>query len=101
MENFRFTPFNDITLLVMALTIVLVWRRFAGALAANWPLAYYAALVAYTIVFSGGLNPYWVAAGVACGLAIRCKLYPARVRLVELFPLGYVIWRCVGLVLMW
>ena len=31
MENFRFTPFNGITLLVMALTIVLVWRRYGVA----------------------------------------------------------------------
>jgi hypothetical protein len=58
-------------------------------------------VVGYTIAFSGGLNPYWVAGGVACGLAIRCGLYPARIRLVELVPLGYVTWRCVGLVLMW
>jgi hypothetical protein len=101
MEYFRFTTFNCITLLVLALTIVLAWRRFAGPLMANWPLAYYAALVAYTLGFSGGLNPYWVAAGVACGLAIRCGLYPARVRLAELVPLAYVTWRCVGLVLMW
>jgi hypothetical protein len=101
MENFRFTLFNGITLVVMALTIVLAWRRFAGTLAANWPLAYYTAVVGYTIAFSGGLNPYWVAAGVACGMAVRFGPYPARVRLVELVPLGYVTWRCVGLVLMW
>ena len=101
MEYFRFTLFNCITLLILAWTIVLLWRRFAGKLAANWPLAYYAVLVGYTIGFSGGLNPYWVAAGAACALAIRLGFYPARVRLGEAIPLGYVAWRCVGLVLMW
>ena len=100
MEYFRFTLFNSITLLVMALTILLVWRRFAGK-PANWPLAYYTVVVGYTVAFSGGLNHNWVAFGVACALAIRFGLYPNRVRLVEVVPLGYVAWRCLGLLLMW
>ena len=61
MENLRFTLFNAITLFMMALTALLVWRRFAGKLSANWPLGYYLLLVGYTVGFSGGLNPYWVA----------------------------------------
>jgi hypothetical protein len=98
----RFTLFNCITFFVLVLTVLLVWRRFAGMpLSANWPLAYYAAVIAYTKAFGGGLNPYWVAAAVACGLAIRLGLYAARVRLVEVIPLGYVAYRCVGLILMW
>jgi len=101
MEYFRFTLFNSITLVILLAAPVLVWRRFAGALAANWPLAYYAALVGYTIGFSGGLNPYWVAMGVACALAIRFGFYPARVRFAEIVPLGYVAWRSIGLILMW
>ncbi len=100
MEYFRFTLFNSITLFVLAMTIVLAWRRFAGG-PVNWPLAYYAMVVGYTVAFSHGLNPYWVAFGVACALAIRFGFQPVRVRLVELVPLGYVAWRCVGLVLLW
>jgi DNA topoisomerase VI subunit B len=80
---------------------MLVWRRFRGALAANWPLVCYAAIAAYTMGFSGGLNPYWVAAGVACGAAIRLGFHPRQLRWVEAIPLGYVAWRCVGLLLMW
>jgi len=101
MENLRFTLFNAITVFMMALTGLVVWRRFAGKLSSNWPLGYDAVLVGYTIGFSGGLNPYWVAAAVACGLLIRFGFYPDRVRLAELIPLAYVMWRCVGLVLMW
>ena len=101
MENFRLTLFTAITLGVLALTGLLLWQRFAGSLSSNWPLAYYAVLAGYTIGFSGGLNPYWVALGIACALAIRFGLHARRVRLLELLPLGYVAWRCVGLVLMW
>ena len=101
MEHFRFTLFNCVTLFILAWTLVLLWWRFAGKLSANWPLAYYAVLMGYTVGFSGGLNPYWVGAGIACALAIRFGFYPARVRLAELIPLGYVAWRSVGLILMW
>ena len=101
MGHYPFTPFNGITVLVLALTVLLVWRRFRGTLAANWPLLYYAALAGYTRGFSGGLNPYWVAAGAACGVAIRAGFYPKRVRWVEAVALGYVAWRCAGLLLMW
>ena len=101
MEHFRFTLFNGLTLFILALAILIAWRRFAGALASNWPLAGWAAIVGYTIAFSGGLNPYWVAAGVICALAIRFGFHPARVRWLELLPLAYTVWRCIGLVLLW
>src|SRR5580698_8104675 len=101
MGHYPFTLFNGITALVLALTLMLLWRRFRGALAANLPLVCYAAVGGYTIAFSGGLNPYWVAAGVACGVAIRVGFHPRQVRWLEAIPLGYVAWRCVGLLLMW
>jgi len=101
MGHYPFTLFNGITMLVLVLTLVLAWRRWRGALAANWPLAIYAALAGYTMGFSGGLNPYWVAAGVVCAVAIRLGFYPRHVRWVEALALGYVAWRCVGLLLMW
>ncbi|MFN7995509.1 MAG: hypothetical protein U0Q18_18005 [Bryobacteraceae bacterium] len=100
MEYFRFTLFNCLTLGILAATIVQVWCRFGGRLK-NWPLGYYAALAGFTIAFSGGLNPYWVTAGVACAAAIRFGFYPARTRWLELVALGYVSWRCIGLVLLW
>ncbi len=101
MGHYPFTLFNGITLLVLALTLALAWRRWRGSPASNWPLAGYALIAGYTLGFSGGLNPYWVTAGVACALAIRLGFFPRRVRWVEAIPLGYVAWRCVGLLLMW
>jgi hypothetical protein len=101
MGHYPFTPFNGATLFVLGLDLWLVWRRFRGPLASNWPLVCYAGIAAYTIGFRGGLNPYWVAAGVACGAAIRLGFYPRQVRWAEAIPLGYVAWRCVGLLLMW
>jgi hypothetical protein len=101
MGHYPFTPFNGITLLVLALTVWAVWQRFRGPLGSNWPLVCYGVMAGYTAGFSGGLNPYWVAGGAACALAIRFGLYPTRVRLVEMLPLGYVAWRSVALILMW
>ncbi len=101
MGHYPFTLFNGITLLVLAFTLLLAWRRFRGSPAANWPLVYYAAAAGYTIGFRGGLNGYWVAAGAACALAIRLRLEPSRVRLLELLPLAYIAWRSAGLILMW
>ena len=101
MGHYPFTLFNAITAVILILTLLVAWRRFRGALASNWPLAYYLLLIAFTFTFSYGLNPYWVAAGVACGLAIRLGFRPSRLRFVELIPLAYVAWRSVGLILMW
>ena len=100
-DMLRFTLFNSITFFILLLTLLVVWRRFAGRPSSNWPLAYYTVLAAYTWAFSGGLNPFWVAAGVVCALAIRFGLQARYVRLLELLPLAYVIWRCIGLILMW
>jgi hypothetical protein len=101
MQYFRFTLFNDVTLLILAFAILIAWCRFAVSLASNWPLACYAAIIGHTVAFSGGLNPYWIAAGVACAIAIRFGFHPRRVRYVELVPLAYIAWRAVGLVLLW
>jgi hypothetical protein len=101
MGHYPFTLFNGITLFVLVLVLLLVWWRFQGAPAANWPLVCYVVIAGYTIGFSGGLNPYWVTAGVACAVAIRLGFQPRYVRWMEAIPLGYVAWRCVGLLLMW
>jgi len=101
MGHYPFTLFNGITVFVMVLTLMLVWQRFRGALAANWPLLCYAVIAGYTLGFSGGLNPYWVAVAIVCAVAIRLGFRPRQVRWVEVIPLGYVAWRCVGLLLMW
>jgi hypothetical protein len=102
MGHYPFTPFNCITAFVLALTVLLARWRFRGpALTANWPLVYWAIVPVYMIGLPGGLNPYWVGAGVVCAVAIRFGFYARQVRWVELVVLGYVAWRSVGLIMMW
>ena len=101
MGHYPYTLFNGITLLVLALTLLLLWQRFRRSLAANWPLACYAVIAAYTFGFSGGLSPYWVAAALACAVAIRLGFYPRRVRWIEAIALACIAWRCVALLSMW
>jgi len=101
MGHYPFTLFNGLTLLVLILAILIAGWRFRRPLDSNWPLVFYAAIIGHTIVFAYGLNPYGVAAGAFCALAIRFGIYPTRVRFMELAPLAYLAWRAVGLILMW
>jgi hypothetical protein len=102
---FRFTLFNNLTLALMALTIGTAIARFTARQESNWPLVYYLLLVAYWKAFQGGLNGYWVLAGVACGLLLRYEFLggiPLKiVRAAELAVFAYMLWRCVGLLLGW
>lgn len=101
MGHYPFTLFNIITALVMAVTVLLLWRRVRGATTSNWPLVYYAILAAYAMGFSGSMNPYWVGLGAACGIGIRLEYYPRLLRWPETAALAYVVWRCVALLAMW
>ncbi len=101
MEYFRFTLFNSLTLLIMALTILTGVSRWTGGLKSNWPLVYYAMLLGYTIGFKYGLNPYWISAGTLTALLIRFSRWGLRTRWAEAVVFGYVLWRCVGLILLW
>jgi len=83
------------------LALAIAWQLLRGRPGANWPLAGYAAIAGYTIAFAGGLNPYWVAAGAVCALAVRFAFYPRQVRWAEMAVMAYVVWRSVGLLLMW
>ena len=85
----------------MALTLFTAARLFRTGARGNWPLAYWGAALAYTFGFSRGLNAWWVGAGVLCALAVRCGPYPRAVRWAELAALGYVLWRALGLILLW
>jgi hypothetical protein len=99
LEYFRFTLFNDITLLMMALTAAVAFGRWRGRPRSNWPLLYYAVVCGYTFGFDGSYNRIWLAFGVLCGLSIRFGV--ASARWAECLFFGYVLWRSVGLLLMW
>jgi hypothetical protein len=102
---FRFTLFNGLVGLIMALTVWLIVLRFTRKLDSNWPLVYYAVLLAFWKVFDGSFNTWWVLAGVLCGLLLRFEFLGATVvkvvRWCELAVCGYVLWRSVGLWLLW
>ena len=101
---FRWTLFNGCTLLLMALTIPVAVARLRGVLESNWPLLYYAALLAYWKAFEGGLSTYAVLLGVACGVLLRFEFLGGVpltfVRVLEYFFFAYVLWRGLTLVLM-
>lgn len=102
---FHFTLFNVITLFMMAATVVMAIKRFQLRLDTNWPLLYYAILVAYARSFRYSLNDYWLFTGVACALVLRFEflggIFEKAIRAVELAVLAYVLWRCLGLILGW
>ncbi len=101
----RFTPFVNLTLGLMALTVWLAVARFFTTRESSWPLGYYAALIVYWKAFEGALIGYWVLAGALCGLLIRFEFLPGpvmkAVRLAELAVFGYVLFRGAALILMW
>lgn len=102
---FPLTLFNIATLVLMAATVWLAVKRFTLRVDSNWPLVYYAVLVAYWHGNSYTLDNYWVLAGVLCGLLLRFEFLGGAVekliRGVELIVCTYVIYRCVKLILLW
>ena len=99
MEYFRFTLFNDATLLIVALTLWTAVARHRNPPPRNWPLAYYAVITGYTFGFDGSFNKLWIAGGLACSVLIRAGLTSAR--WAELIFFAYVLWRSVCLLLLW
>ncbi len=102
---FRLTLFNAVTLFLLALTIFVAIARFRSRPENTWFLLYYVLVLAYWRAFTGSLSMYGVAAGVACGIALKFEFlggaFLTFVRVVELFFFGYVVWRCLALLLMW
>ncbi|HWB95489.1 MAG TPA: hypothetical protein VG672_02270 [Bryobacteraceae bacterium] len=101
MESFRFTLFNDLTLLLMAVTISMAVLRLRRRTGSRWPLGYYAVLLGYTFGFQGGLNPYAVVVTAAAGLLPQFHLDHKAARGVELAGFAYILWRALGLILLW
>jgi hypothetical protein len=99
-ENFRFTLFNNITLLIMALTVAIAAVRWLGQRRSNWPLVYYVVVAGFTFGFDGSLNKLLFGIGLACGLSIRFTSWPAP-QWMEAAFFAYVLWRSIGLLLMW
>jgi hypothetical protein len=103
--EFKFTLFNSITLLVMAVTAWMTFARFRFRLDSNWLPLYYLLILGFWAGFDGSLNTWWVVAGVAAAVLLRSRKIRAPllngVRGLELGFFGYVLWRGVGLLLLW
>ncbi len=103
--EFKFTLFNSVTLLVMVATLWMAYARFRFRLDSNWLPLYYLLILGFWYGFDGSLNTWWVLAGVAAAVLLRSKaLRPPvvnAVRAVELAFFGYVLWRGLGLLLLW
>ena len=101
---FRFTLFNSITLFLMVLTGFMAWARFRFRLESTWLLLYYVVVLAYWKGFPYSLNTGWVLTGLAAAALLRFEFLGGKplllVRAVELVFFGYVLWRCLGLLLL-
>lgn len=99
------TPFNVIAFCMLALTLWVALVRYSHGTSSNLPLLYWLGIIAHMKFFEGGYEPRWVLAGTACALIVRFEfLSPAimkTLQLGELAAMGYVLWRTVGLILLW
>ena len=99
------TPFNLINTVVLILTIWMIFIRYSRASGSNLPLLYWAAVIAHTKFFGGGYDVRWVLGGTICCLLLRFEfMRDPMVRVVqvgEYLALGYLLWRTIGLILMW
>ncbi len=99
--EFRFTLFNNITLLVMAFTLWTGVTYARNKLDSNWPFLYYLLVLAYWKIFEGSLNTYWVFGGLICAMLVRFKPLGGFTRNVfrwlQLAALAYIFLRGVDL----
>ncbi len=101
----RLTLFNSITLFIMAATLWMAWARFRFRLGGAWFALYYLLILGFWVGFDGSLNTWWVGFGVAAALLLRSGVvrgtFRRGVRAAELAFFGYVLWRGLGLLLLW
>jgi hypothetical protein len=99
------TPFNVIAFCILALTIWVALVRYSHGTSSNLPLLYWLGIVAHMKFFEGGYDPKWVFGGAVCALIVRFEfISPGLTKLFqlgELTAIGYVLWRTVGLILLW
>jgi hypothetical protein len=99
------TPFNVIAFCILGLTLWVALVRYSHGSSSNLPLLYWLGIVAHMKFFEGGYDPKWVFGGALCALIVRFEFLSngliKLLQLCELVAIGYVVWRTVGLLLLW
>jgi hypothetical protein len=101
----RLTPFNVITVIMMAATAWVIWARSHKPVENNWPLFYYLGIVIYLKTFERSFDPLIVYIGLVSALFLRFEFLGGfilkTVRMMDLMILAYYIWRGLAMVMMW
>ena len=99
------TPFNVINFGVLLMTVGFGLLRYSRPTDSNLPILYWIGIIAHMRLFAGGYDYRWVLAGTAVTAFIRFefmnKALTRLLLLMEAIPLGYVVWRTTGLILLW
>jgi hypothetical protein len=99
------TPFNVINFCLLGLIGLVAWIRYAHGHESNLPVLFWLAVVAHMKMFDGGFDYRWVAAGGVSALILRFefvnKTLANIVQVAEFAALVYLVWRTVGLMLLW
>lgn len=67
----RYTVINVTTGVLAGLTAWMIVARHKASPESNWPLAYYAVVVAFCARFPERLDPSWIYGGLICALLLR------------------------------
>ncbi len=90
------TVTNVTTAVLAGLTGWMIVARHRTASESNWPLVYYAAVVAFSARFPDRLDPSWVYGGLVCALLLRFEfmagIFEKAVRLLDYLALGYILY---------
>ncbi len=100
-----FTPFSILSAVVILVTTGMLVLRRRGSDLSYLPLLYWAVMLAHSQFFRYGYSPVAVGLGTACALLLRFAKLSGMARraalLGEAAVLLYMIWRSIGLILLW
>jgi len=101
--GFKFTLFNSITLVILGVALFTLVSFARRKLDRNWPFPFYLLILAYWKIFEGAFHAVWIFTGLACGILLRFRILPERIRRVlwwvELAALAYILLRSADLLL--
>ena len=101
--GFKLSLFDQITLIILGVTLLTAISFARRKLDRNWPFLYFLLILVYWKIFEGALNTAWVGIGIAAGILLRFRFPGERIHRIlwwlELAVLSYIAVRCVDLLL--